>query len=235
MRKYLFLLLSLVLLCGCTGQKSEQTDPTQPPEIQTLKYYVPGSSVENDTNGEVRRYDVHEDCLEIYDVDGKLLILTEKGIRLIEGDEGTVIASVEINTVQIENLQVLESGFSYYDSQNHSVQFLDANLNKTKNEILTDDMTSPVVSPDGKAIYYCQDNDIRVYEPERKISRLLKNHTCESQKLTGIYFGGEILECEVTVASGITKIVYILTENGKTVFDGTNVLHMYTHGQSYLM
>lgn len=236
MRKYLFLLMSLaLLLCGCARQKPEQTDPTQPPETQPMEFYVPGSSVENDTNGEVRRYDVHEDCLEIYNADGRLLVLTEKGIRVVEGDEGTVIAAMELDAAQIENLQVLENGFSYYDTQNHSVQYLDADLKKISNEILTDEMESPIVSPDGKAIYYCQGDDIRIYEPERKISRLLKSHTCESQKLTGIYFDGKILECEVSTAAGTTKIVYILTENGETVFDGTNVLHMYTHGQRYLM
>ena len=236
MRRYLFLLIALaLLLCGCAEQKPEQTDPTLPPETQPMEFYVPGSSVENDTNGEVRRYDIDEDCLEIYNANGRLLILTEDGIRLIEGDNGTVIAALAMDAVHIENLQVLENGFSYYDVQNHSVQYLDAALNKINNEILTDDMASPIVSPDGKAIYYCQDNDIRVYEPDRKISRLLKTHTCEKQKLTGIYFDGKILECEVTATAGNTKIVYILTDNGKTVFDGTNVLHMYTHGQRYLM
>ena len=236
MRRYLFLLIALaLLLCGCAEQKPEQTDPTLPPETQPIEFYVPGSSVENDTNGEVRRYDIDEDCLEIYNANGRLLILTEDGIRLIEGDNGTVIAALAMDAVHIENLQVLENGFSYYDVQNHSVQYLDAALNKINNEILTDDMASPIVSPDGKAIYYCQDNDIRVYEPDRKISRLLKTHTCEKQKLTGIYFDGKILECEVTATAGNTKIVYILTDNGKTVFDGTNVLHMYTHGQRYLM
>ena len=236
MRKYLFLLMSLaLLLCACNGQKPEENDPTPPPETKPVEFYVPGSSVENDTNGEVRRYDVHEDCLEIFNADGRLLILTEHGIRLMDGDAGTVIAALEIDAVQIENLQVLKNGFSYYDAQNHSVRYLDGALNETANEILTVDMESPLVSPDGKSIYYCQGNDIRVYEPERKISRLLKTHTCEKQKLTGIYFDGKILECEITVSAGITKIIYILTENGKTVFDGTNVLHMYTHDQRYLM
>ena len=125
MRKYLFLLMSLaLLLCACNGQKPEENDPTPPPETKPVEFYVPGSSVENDTNGEVRRYDVHEDCLEIFNADGRLLILTEHGIRLMDGDVGTVIAALEIDAVQIENLQVLKNGFSYYDAMGIAARYV---------------------------------------------------------------------------------------------------------------
>jgi len=236
MRKYLFLLIALaLLLCGCAEQKPEQTDPTLPPETRPVELYVEGSTVENETQGEVCRYDILEDCLWTCNAKGQLVVATENGVYLVEGDKGIVVSHLELDMAYVENWQVLENGFAYYDTQNHSVQFLDGQLQKRNNEILTDDMDTPIVSPDGKVIYYCQGDDIRAYEPERKISRLLKTHTCITQKLTGMHFDGMILECEVTITVGKTKTVYISTENGKTVFDGSHVLQLDTYDQWYLM
>ena len=236
MRKYLFLLLALaLLLCGCAEQKPEQTDTTPPPETQPIEFYVPQSAIEEQTQGEVRQYGVQGDCLWIRSAKGKLLVVMENCVYLMQGEEGTVVASLELNTVQTENWQILDSGYAYYDRENHSVQFLDAELNKLNNEILTEDMLTPVVSPDGSTIYYCQGEDVRAFEIDRKISRLIKSHSCQTQKLVDIYFEGKILECEIAQADSTTKTIYILTENGKTVFDGTDVLQMYTYGQRYMM
>lgn len=237
MRKFLILLIALVLLlCGCSEEKKPvQTEQTIPPESEPIEYYLPGTEVETLTQGAVRHYALPEDALWIKPAGDRLLLGTESGVQLLEGDKGLVIASTRLDASYPDDWKVIDSGFSFYDPQTNCIVLLDEMLNAKTEIPLSEEMSTPVISADGKCVFYSVGQEIRVYEVEHRVSRLLKSQECKAQELTDTYFDGKILGCNVVEKDGTERTVYVATENGETLSTGIDIQEIYTGNDRYLV
>ena len=235
MRKYLILAAALaLLLCGCSNDGPELTDPTVPKATGPQEYYIESSDVETQTQGAVREYSLPQDILWIKMAGEQLLLGTESGVQILEGDRGTVVASSKLDASYPDHWQVLDEGFAYYDMDNNNIQLLDAELNRESEIILNAEMASPIVSPDAAMVYYCTEQEIRIYEVQNKISKPLKTHSCASQRLVGSFFDGQILACSVVDDAGEEKIIYISAENGSTLSADEGIRELYADSDKYL-
>ena len=240
MKKHFALLLTLVLLlAGCANTDAEQTETTIPAETAPLGFYDEGSLLETQTSGAVRQYTLPDTGYRwIKSVGDRLLLATERDsvqLRLLGGDAGIQVAERQMDAALLENCEALFNGFAYYDASNHSVCYLDPQLNQTQTISLPADATNLVISPDGDQIFYCVGQEIRAMDVTRKLSRLIKTQSVEKQTLLGTCFNGKILICKVEDNAGKADTLYISTENGQTLKNDNTILSLYTHENSYLL
>ena len=238
MKKLLALLtVLLLLLAGCANGDAEQTDSI-PLETTPAGYYDENSQLEVQTSGAVRQYTLpNTEYLWIKSVGDRLLLASRNNpseLLLLSGDTCIPVGTQRLDVALLENCQPLFNGLAYYDAANHTVVFLDTQLRETHQISLPADATSPVVSQDGKQIYYCMGNEIRAVDITRKLSRLVKTQNVEKQTLVGTCFDGKILVCNAKNATGVAETLYISTENGQTLKKENDIRKLYTYENSYL-
>ena len=240
MKKYLALLLVLLpLMVGCMNQEPEQSHSTTLP-LTTLPpaYYDENSGLEIATDGAVKQYTLPGSGYNgIYRVGNGVLLTTDAEIselRMLTGETCIPSVSVELNQSCLGQCVALTNGFAYYDVESHSVQYLDSNLSQRHSVVMTDEMTSPLISPDGSTIYYCFGNEIRAMDVEKNISRLVKTHNFAKQILLDTCFEGSVLICKTEDDNGNSGTLYISTKDGKTISDGNGISQLFTSENEYL-
>jgi len=234
MKKLLMILFMVLILSGCATQEPAQTTTeavTTTAETTPPGYYVPQSSVEKQTNGAVRMYQLpDENYSDISAIGDQILLTAEQGnptLTVLTGADCVPTASL---TVPVEG-EALYNGYAYFLGEEKEIVFLDAQLNEASRLQLPEDMQGqPVVSPGGEEVYYCVGNEIYAIEVERKISRLLKTHEYTEQTLTDCYFEGDLLACRV----GENDVLYISSKTGQTMYAQNDIADLFTYENSYL-
>lgn len=240
MKKYLaaFLFL-LLLLSGCKNQEPEQSQSTTEPLV-TLPpaYYEQNSALETATAGAVKQFRLpNGKYSNVFCVGEELLLMTDSEpiqLQMLIGENCIPIETLSLDGANPIQCRGLSNGFVYYDEANHMVQYLDMNLTQRNNVVLTSDMTSPVISPDGNHIYYCIGEEIRALDVEKNISRLLKVQSADKQKLLDTCFNGGVLCCLVENPQGEESVHYISTDDGKKICEDDRVSCLYTYDDRYL-
>jgi len=224
MKKLILLLalLSLVLLCfGCKSEDPAAETTAVTTEATVPGIYLPESNIETQTAGAVRAYSLEDNFSWANLVGDQLLLATAgdaAGLSVLTGLDCVKSASVDLDIKHLESgYATLQSGFAYYIAEENTAVFLDSQLHEINRVKLPQDIQGePVFSPDGSEIFYCVGQEIRGFEVQRKISRLIKSHTCKSQILLGCYFDGKLLSCRTEDEQGNTNTVYVSTETGET-------------------
>lgn len=231
----LFALLLLLGLCvGCATEDPGAEITTVTTEATVPGIYFPESDIEKQTSGAVRVYDLPEDNFRWVSLVGDQLLMATAGdgasLSVMTGLDCVKTASIPIDPKYTDaNCQTLHNGFAYYIAEENTAVFLDSQLHEVNRVKLPEDMQGiPMFSPDGSEIFYCVGQEIRGFEVERKISRLIKSHTCKSQTLLACYFDGKLLSCRTEDEQGDINTLYVSTENGETEKTDNAVEELYT-------
>lgn len=240
MKKYIALLLVLLpILVGCVNQEPEQSQSTTIPFV-TLPpaYYEENSKIEGTTNGAVKQFNLPDaEYSGITRVGNGILLVDESELmrlRVLTGESCIPSAELQIEKTRMQQCVALSNGFAYYDPTIHSVLYLDSNLSQKHSVSLTEEMTSPIISPDGSNVYYCVGTEIRVLDVGKNISRLVKTQTASKQTLTGTCFDGSVLICNIEDELGNIETLYISAKDGKTLCVENEVSKLYTNQEDYL-
>ena len=241
MKKLLLLaLLPVLLLAGCANANADPTETTPSVETQPPGYYVADSAMEAQTNGAVRQYDLPAGEYRWLSAIGDQLLLASAEetamLTVLTGIDCVPTAQLQIDPDLLSgSYKVLYNGFAYYDEAENQAIFLDPQLQEINRLTLPKDMQgSPVFSPNGEEIFYCAGQEIRAFQVERKISRLIKSHSYKSAVLLGSYFEGKILSCRVEDAQGVEDTVYISSESGQTLRADNGINGLYTYEDRFL-
>ena len=254
MKRITILLLAvLILLCACGSDPEEHateastttditttgsTEPevTEPP---TFAHYEESNAIESITWGAVKHY--HIEPADYYGLcamgDGILLFSgdTETTLTYVTGDNLPLTTTVtgQFFTPEDPSVQVTDSGISYYDKDSHSLVFLDLQLRQISKIGLTDEVpANPLLSQDGKLLYYYTQDALRCLDLRSGISRLLKESGAQMQQVCQLHFGGELLEC--SISEGETrKTLMVSTQTGETVFSTESQPTLFTAQQSF--
>ena len=160
MKKFLFVLLALMLLLTACGNQTPQetsvptTEPTEPPGI-----YVENSPIEQQTRGAVREFDP-EGTYTALSAIGDQLLLISKGektsLQLLTGDRRVVTATAQLNFDITDTVyQTTYAGMVYYDRQNREAVFLNTQLQESERVKMPEEMEGyPAFSPNGNEIFY---------------------------------------------------------------------------------
>lgn len=238
MKKFIILaLLPVMLLVGCTVHDEAEslvtTMETEPPGL-----YVDASEIELLTNGAVRQYDLIYPSHQWLKAMGDTLLLAtdthQAQLCALSGDRRVAVGFAQMEAECLDSCMALFNGFAYYDVPSCSVWYLDTQLNQLKNVPLPTDASFPVISDDGDEIFYYTGTEIRAYDTERNISRLVKTPSVKIQGLKGTCFDGKILICTTGETAENVKTLYISTENGQTLTTDNSIEALYTYNDNYL-
>ena len=239
MRRRFILALALCLfLFGCaTNTDPDQAEQTATTDATASGQYIPGSAIEQQTQGAVRRYDLTEQYLGITKVGDKVLLVAQgENLKFTEliGSECVIGGTVEIPQSSV--WQATHTGLVYYDAEKGEIVFLNPQFQQLKTVRLPENIQGdPVISEDGGYVFYCTESQVRVLETEHKISRILKTYSGENQTLLGSYFDGGLLACSTTDADSRVSVAFLSAENGQTLATDNGILQLHTFGDSYFL
>ncbi len=234
------LILALVLLLTACGREdpAQTTEATGTTVPETTGLYVPESEVELATDGVVRAYQL-EGAGErrLYAMGNKLLLRTGDELSVLVGQYADVTATMPTGSGAADSLLDISAlGIAYLDQKTNQVVIRNPQLLEVQRVDLPEDCQgAPLVSLTVGELFYVSGMEIRALNLETGISRLIKSQNCQSQTLTGCWFDGRLLSCEVVDESGQTRVIYVSTETGRTLSEDQGIYEMYTAGDWYFV
>lgn len=229
------------MLCGCSGGK-EKADPKQDAETDKTKntgWYVRDSNAEKATGGAVREYRLpKKDFTDLFMIGDAPALMSQSPQTAL-----TVLSdmqkAVPVAALQPEGLLcgvcAVTNALAYFRQDTNEVIYLSRELEQISTVKLPETVTgTPVFAPNGNEIYYCAGNEIRAFDTTLNVSRPIQTHTCISQTLTGVYFGGRVIACCAERESGKRETIYISTQTGETLSEDQTVYCMETTENDYI-
>ena len=238
MRRLLILALAL-LLTGCGREAPAQTTgATETTVPETTGLYIPESDIELATNGAVRAYQL-EGVGErrLYPMGNKLLLRTGEELSVLVGQYADVTATMPTGSGAADSLLDISAlGIAYLDQKTDQVVIRNPQLQEVQRVDLPEDCQgAPLVSLTAGELFYVSGMEIRALNLETGISRLIKSQSCQSQSLTGCWFDGKLLSCQVVDEADNQRVIYISTETGRTASEDQGIYEMYTAGEQYFI
>lgn len=251
-RFWLWLLVLLILLSGCSGEPTATTEPsnvvTEPSTIPTepqptyrpdFGLYEPGNAVEQQTGGAVKAFPLTKSdyyAVEIIN-DGLLLFSGETTTTLTLLREETDPVTVSLNCFLYPDdsmVRVTDKGLYYFDDVSSEIIHLDSKLREIAKVRMPEDAESaPALSADGKFAYYFSNEALRCLELSSGISRLLRVSTFQSQETWGIHFDDTVLECYIFDGQN-SYCQYISTATGEMLGEYTSFSKLDTLSDRYM-
>ena len=242
MKRLVLLLAAILLLTGCSANMSpDQPQQTAPqvtvPSTPDFAVLQDAHSVQILTHGAVQRYRIQgQDYQAMLPMEGGILLLsgeTETTLTYVTEGGQPITGTLSGTQVTQDTLWNTELGLSYYDSEDHTLVFLDDALVESSRISLPAEMNDhPVLSADGQLVYYYDAQSLRCRELRSGISRLLKESRFEKQQVQGLHFEDQILECRVSDGVG-ERTLLISTETGETLFETPTPVELLSQGQEY--
>lgn len=241
MKRFLIVfLLPILLLTGCAVYNEDDTTTayveTTPPGL-----YVSASEIEKASGGAVRLYDLpHEGYRWLTAMGDQLLLASETDPALLLVLTGTDCVPTSMISISPELLtgyeQTLYNGFAYYDDTENQAIYMDPQLQEVNRLVMPEDMIGqPVFSPDGGEIFYCNATEIRAFDVEHKITRLIKSHSYDKLTLLGTYFDGTLISCVAEDEVEGNNTIYVSAQTGQTLRVENGITRLETYGDDYFV
>lgn len=223
MKRWLIVLLALLVLTGCSQQPESTTaDTTPPPTEPPVVLYRQNSILEQTTGGAVRCYSLGTDgCLGVQPFGQNILTVSlgangSSELMVISADSGTVLATASLEGIQADSVLAGQDRVACYSVAENCVTVLDAQLKITDRIYLSKGIVGDVlVDPGVTTVYYCTENQIRATDMATDTPRLLHQHD-GTQLLDSVILNGQVLVCRVTDSEG-DYYEFIDTQTGQTL------------------
>lgn len=239
MRKvFIGFVVFVFLLAGCSGNSDTAGDTSTDTTAATSGLWIKESPVEQETKGAVRQYALAEkDYDGIFGI-GDQVVLIRTGekiqVQILSGTEGVLIGEISLDAEKTLSLQVTYSGVVYYDVENNQAVILNSQLKEASRYTLPEGIEgAPVFTTDGNTAYYCVGKEIRAYDMEQGISRLIKSHNCKEQTLLNTYFEGDLLCCKVVDEAGKEQTFWVSTQTGETLHTDDAIKNLWTFEDNF--
>ena len=242
MKRLLALVLVALILTGCGSgdpSLSEPKETTEATDPISTGIYVPGSAIETQTNGAVYQYEPAGSKQQAVTFLGDSLLLITEDVRselcLYDRSDWTLSRQVQIETNLAETSWITtDNGLLYYVPESRHVVILNSALLEIKRISLSEQIQGfPVFAPDGSEIFYCNDSEIRGLDTATGIDRLIRSHSCTSQKIQGTWLGGTVLCATLVLEDGTTEVIYLSTETGSTLTSASGISRLETYADTF--
>ena len=243
MKRWLILILALLLLSGC-GSQPEETVPTTDPEptqiqiaTEPVGYYDPNSALEVSTNGALRVYPLNRtDSYGLVNMDRDLLLLSGTEVTTLTRLTGSglyVAAAANLDFYidpESPAFRAGSKGITYYDALHRELVFLDTELKEVSRFTLPEDILGePALSADRKHLYYLTGQHLRSIDLETGLDKLIRAISSASHSLTAMHCSDTVLECLV---EGQVRL-FISVSTGETLLEYRDELALDTIGDRY--
>lgn len=244
-RFWLTAALLAALLAGCGAQTEDltPTDPTPPQATAPMEptgYYDPESSLEADTQGAVKAYPLNRsDSMGVIPMGSDLLLLSGTDSTTMTRLTGSNLYVSEVVNLDCfvypgaPDLQVSETGVTYYDEDDHSLVFLDGALKEVKRVPIPETITGrPAITADRSTIYYCTADSLRRIDLETGLDMLVRELTYPFQSVTQLHCDDTVVQCDVSWDDQ-ERSLYISAETGETLYSTRADFALDTCGDQY--
>lgn len=242
MKRFLPLLLILLLLCGCgTDSSANIAAPTEAAPTEPVGFYAPNSDLESATQGAVQVYPLNRsDCYGMRPMGEDILLFggaESTTLTRLSGADLYVSATAGLDCLILPedaSVQVSDKGVTYYDEFRQELVFLDTGLKEVSRISLPEDILgSPVLSADRKTLYYCTSDALRALDMETGLHKLLKEMYFDFQAVTGLHCNDTIVECTTSDSVGNWNCQFLSAQTGEMVWETPSGLELTTNGDAY--
>ena len=225
MKRILLILAVVLLLAGCTQEKTVTETSTQfvPSAIQIE--YMHESSFELETDGAMRVFSISDGVVQLGLMDSGLILIDDLGqMAVIDEGTGNVQKS---NSNQQMILSVQEQKVVAYIPESKCVIVIDEALKESARYSLEEGLTGVPVANE-QEVFYCVGDHIRALNLETGLSRNIMQFVPGDQFLTGCYFGGEMIGW-----NDGGEISYLSTKDGQVIFQDDQLLEFASGKSNY--
>lgn len=230
MKQLVIALMVVLTLSGCGQAVSETTSTTEIDATATVPettqaFYQP-ATMERETAGALRTYDMGEPISGIAPFGENLLVCTnEKTLSLLDGNTLEVLKQRELESNTTwggADLQISDHQIGYFDASSNAYVILNSELVVESTTALPNKLSSiPVISTDFQTIYYASDDAIRAMDLSTGVSRIVRQEHTDVLSLEGLLFDNEVLRYVRTDSNGTAQTCFINTKDGSIHFTAT--------------
>ena len=180
---------------------------------------------------------------QVYKLGKNLLLLQEDGgMTLLSGKTYETLATGQIpgGTGEDSCFSITEKGVSCFDAATNEVICLNDQLLETRRVKLPEGISGkPALYAGGQEVFYCLGDEIRAMNIHTGVARLVKKYICHSLELTGVYFDGSMLVCQVYNEADTGKLqgaaYYLSAEDGTSLGQHDHIFYLLTYGDRYFL
>lgn len=244
MKRWLALLATALLLCGCSnaetysGDGDIQATLPQFPALTAPSLYDAQNPIENATDGAVRAYlPKSGENICIKPMGDNILLFGSDRIMLLRGDRLAEIATAEIPNLPAPDsgmLQIQEDGIAYYDPQGNRIVFLNQYFREVGTFSLPEGIIGNIyLSPEWKLVYYCAEDGVHALDLDTGVNRLLKAQKALWQGISGGFMHGSVLRSSVVQEDGTEDVMLLSAETGTVLAEGDYLKSLRGNGDCY--
>lgn len=163
-------------------------------------------------------------------------------------EEGTLLTRLDGETLEVRAAAVVKAEFStwafsmqpdgdglrYFDPHTQQTVVLDALLREQRRIEAPEGLTGiPLLSRDGKTLYYCTDAAIRALDLETGISRMLKQTQQQDKTLAALLLGDSVLRCNYSGPVLGARSIFLSASTGQTLGEQSSELRLWTADHRY--
>lgn len=244
MKPFLLPLALCLLLCGCAPQNPppEETLSSPPPVVTQPESpsAAPDFILDTDSSGSL--FSLSEAVNGVLPLGDNLLFFSGTEyttLTLVDTNTHTALATHETGMVLMpENatVQSLNTGISYFNGPRQETVVLDESLREIQRIPAPENLSGmPLLSPDGRTMYYCTPSAIRALDLDTGISRVLKEASYPVQGLSGLLWGDAILQLSITEQDGTWRTMYLSGETGQLLQEQEGNPILRSMGEGYFL
>lgn len=249
MKRWLLMILVVLLLTGCGTEPVETIPATQPPpttaptapEPIPVGYYDPDSSLEASTNGAIQVYPLNRtDSYGLVSMGSSLLLLSGNEVTTLTRLTGSnlyVAAAANLGMyidVDSPAFHASDKGITFYDASHQQLVFLDADLKEVSRFSLPEHIQGePALSADRKNLYYLTGESLRSIDLETGLDKLIRQLSSQAHVISALHCGDSILQCRIQDGQSAQSSLFLSVSTGETVLEYRDTVTLETSGNTY--
>ena len=245
MKKALCLILTCLLLGGCSPQPSADT-PTAAPAFQTapteaepVRLYEPGHPLEQSAPGALRIFPLGQQAEGILAMGSHLIALRGNDtteLALLTGEDPVLSSTAALSSHLSESdpsVRIGTDSLSYFDPIRRETVILSQKLKDVGRIAAPEGLVgAPILSADHSTLYYCTSTAIRAWNLETGIRRCVKEMRYDAQELTGLHLGDTMLQCCI-VKDGEKRTLLLAADTGRLLQEVPGDVTLNIQGTDY--
>ena len=225
MKKFLWLLIAVILLTGCAQQTEPEESSIETTVPAPTGLYIPDSEAEKTTKGALRAYEINGG--QVFPVKDGVAIWNDRSeLIVMDRQEGMILATVP----DVSDLRLVTEDTVYYCNDTGLVAYQWQTAQTSSWQLPKDMLGDFAIGEKTREIYYCNETQVMALHMDTGIKRMIRQHSYTLQVIQTALFGGEVLAWDTE-----DGVLFISTENGMTLEEEPVFFDIQTKADAYML